>query len=636
MIRIFVVEDEALIAEDICQTLRQLGYDIAGTAAGGMEAMVAFETCRPDLVLMDIKLAGRIDGIQTTGVIRKRWGIPVVYLTSHSDDATLARAKETGPHGYLLKPFNERDLRTAIEVALRKHELERKLEQRERWFSTTLDSVGDAIIATDEEERVTFMNPLAEEMTGWKREDAINKPIQEVFKLVTADGTSTRSVTSRAVRDGFRVELPARSKLLDRSGGTRDIDDSISPIVDSRGEVLGGVVVFRDITEKLQLERRVALAERLASISTMAASMAHEINNPLSAAVANVDLVAMRLEELAQQAHDDKLPGWVEHGLQEARDALRDAQSAGVRVRRIVHDLRKFSRTDEPAKEALDLPDVLHTVSQLVGRATNNRATIAVHLGITPLVDANEGRLVQVFSNLILNAVQASAGVVSPRVDLSTRTDDLGRAVVEVKDNGRGIRAEELPHIFQPFFTTKPAGEGLGLGLSICQNIVVGMGGELSVQSVPGAGATFRVVLPSAQDPSLKQRVSSVAPPPGRRGRVLVIDDEDIVGRTIERILSRFHDVHVEVDPSQGLSRLARGEEFDVVLCDLTMPVVNGMEVYRRIAAANPDLAARIVFLTGGVLSDEIEEFLQGCSNTALRKPFSVNRLLDVVASHVQ
>jgi two-component system, cell cycle sensor histidine kinase and response regulator CckA len=272
--RIFVVEDEAIISEDISQTLQQLGYGIAGTSESGVHALLEVERTRPDLVLMDIQLAGRLDGIQTTAAIRKRWSIPVIYLTSHSDEATLARAKETGPHGYLLKPFNERDLRTAIEVALRKHELETKLEQRERWYATTLASVGDAVIATDAEERVTFMNPIAESLTGWRTEDAQGKPVHEVFKILSSKGDKVQAAVSQAIRGGFRAELPLGTKLLDRDGSSLDVDDSIAPIVDREGSVLGSVLIFRDITDRKRLEQRVAAAERLASISTLAAGAA--------------------------------------------------------------------------------------------------------------------------------------------------------------------------------------------------------------------------------------------------------------------------------------------------------------------------------------------------------------------------
>jgi two-component system, cell cycle sensor histidine kinase and response regulator CckA len=167
MTTVLVVEDEALIARTLKRALQRLGYHVPQSAGSAGEALRAMGTVAPDLVLMDINLKGELDGIATAATIRRRWDVPVVYLTSHSDDATLARAKDTGPHGYLIKPFNDRDLRITIEVALRKHELEAELARRERWFSTTLQSIGDAVIAADSEDRITFMNAVAERITGW-------------------------------------------------------------------------------------------------------------------------------------------------------------------------------------------------------------------------------------------------------------------------------------------------------------------------------------------------------------------------------------------------------------------------------------------------------------------------------------
>ena len=233
--------------------------------------------------------------------------MPVVYLTSYSDEATIARAKETGPHGYLLKPFNERDLRTTIEVAIRKHELELKLSERERWFSTTLDSIGDAVIATDPLERITFMNPIAEALTGWKEQDARGHKIDEVFSIVDKAGAPIASIVGRAIREGFRVELPPDTQLITKQGTNKDVDDSSAPIIDARGRILGGVAVFRDVTDRKRLEQRLAISERLASIGTMAAGMAHEINNPLSAVIGNVSFAFETLTKLREElaaSHD--------------------------------------------------------------------------------------------------------------------------------------------------------------------------------------------------------------------------------------------------------------------------------------------------------------------------------------------
>lgn len=633
MSRIFVVEDEAVVAEDIAQTLEQLGYEVAGTAQSGMAALLEVEKTRPDLVLMDIKLAGRLDGIQTTAAIRKRWAIPVIYLTSHSDEATLRRAKETAPHGYLLKPFNERDLRTAIEVSLRKHDLEQRLEQRERWFSTTLESVGDAVIATDPEERITFMNAIAESITGWKKDDAKGKQIHEVFKIASSDPSSAQELISKAIRGGFRAWLPVGATLVDRSGASVEVDDSIAPIIDSAGQRLGSVVIFRDITERRRLEERLATAERLASVATMAAGMAHEINNPLAAAVGNIEFASSRLEEITELAEHGADSASLAQGLREAKEALADAQAAGARVRRIVRDLKKFARLDHVTNEIVDLPDIIHSAIEVTHHLSESRIRVNTQLGTTPLVEAGEGQLVQVISNLLANAMQASAANAGREVWITTSTDELGRALIDVKDEGSGIRPENISRIFEPFFTTKPAGDGLGLGLSICQNLVTAFGGEIAVTSRFGHGATFRVTLPAAKEPEKRAALASIAPEAPRRARVLVIDDEEIVARVISRLLSKAHDVHSETDAHEALARLAQGEQYDVIFCDLTMPGLSGMEVHNAVMLANPELAKRIVFLTGGVQSERLSEFLQHCPNIIVSKPFSSAGLLTAIAT---
>lgn len=632
MNEIFVVEDDAIICEDLRRTLERLGYVVCGTARSGVEAVLAIEQHRPNLVLMDIKLGGRVDGIQTTVTIRKRWNLPVIYLTSHSDEATLSRAKETGPHGYLLKPFNERDLRTAIEVALRKHELELKLLERERWFATTLESVGDAVIATDREGQITFMNAVAEKVTGWTRQDAKGKRLNEVLKVVDTSGRHLLTTHDPANDDEFKVELPTGARLKDRGGTSKELDDSIAPILDELGNVLGSVVVFRDITERKRLEQRLAASERLASISAMAAGMAHEINTPLSGTLGNVEFALRRLEGIRDEARALQPGGPVHQAVTEAIEALSDANRAGGRVRSIVTDLKKFTKADDSARDLVDLPDVIDTAIKLALAQPGPPVKVMMTLGTTPLVTANEGRLAQALANLLINAAQAGAS----RVEVTTHTNDAGRPVIEVRDDGAGIAPDVLPKIFDPFFTTRPVGTGMGLGLSICHTVVSALGGELGVQSSLGAGATFSLTLPPATEPRLKARGPSLVPTPSRRGRVLLIDDDEIIAKVVPRLLGDLHDVEAELDARQALARLQRGEMFDVILCDLTMPSMTGVEVFEAISALSPALASRMVFLTGGARSEDASAFLDDCANLVIYKPFSMNRLRAVVASYVR
>ena len=634
---ILVVEDDAIIGEDIQRTLQRLGYDVGSPQRSGAEALRSMEAKLPDLVLMDIRLQGPLDGIQTTAQIRKKWDVPVVYLSAHSDEATIARAKETAPHGYLLKPFNERDLRTTIEVALRKHELELKLAASERWFSTTLDSIGDAVIATDAQECVAYMNPVAEQLTGWKEEDAKGRKIIDVFKLVGPDGVPLESAVGRAIRQGFRLELPPHSQLVSKQGSTTNVNDSAAPIVDDRGRVLGGVAVFRDVTEHKRLEQRIAVSERLAAIGTLTAGVAHEINNPLSASLANVEFALERLTWLRSEIATHGFQGASMAVFEEVTGALFDAERAGQRVRTIVQDLKRFARIEQADRTILDLPNVLDVAIKLTEHQVRHVARVSRQYGTTPLIDANEGQLVQVVVNLIVNAAQA-IGEGDPRskhIIISTRTDDAGRAEFVVRDNGPGIAKQDLAKIFDPFFTTRPIGKGTGLGLSICHSLVTSLNGELSVESELGAGALFKIALPPASAKAAPPKPPSLAPATARRGRVLCIDDEQAVLRTVTRVLTEQHDVVAVTRAADALSHVARGEKFDIIFCDLMMPEMTGVDFFHTIKTANPALAERIVFLTGGAFSEAAEAFLESCANLVVLKPFKVLELRRVVADYV-
>jgi hypothetical protein len=497
--RILVVEDEALIADDIQRSLERLGYDVPEAAYCGLEAVERAKDLHPDLVLMDVQLRGPMDGIEAATRIRADRDVPVIYLTSHSDEATLARAKMSRPHGYLLKPFDDRELRTAIEIALSKHALETRLAEREKWFSTTLQSIADAVIATDPANVVTFMNGVAERLTGWSRGDASGRKLHEVFSIIEAGGApADAGVHAPATRGAVR---PNAFALAVRGGATIEIEHTTSPIVDEAGEVLGAVVVFRDVTDRKRLEQRLNETERLASIGRMAAGLGHEINNPLAYVLANVEFSLDRIRDVMASgalAADPGAAARVRKQLEEVQEALGDAAHGASRVGRIVQDLKRFSRGDESQRRLTRVEAALERAAQLTGESLRHQARIDKQFGATPAVEANADELTQLFAHLLLNAAQAIERESSERhtVCLRTFTDRSGRATVEVRDTGSGISPEHLPRIFDPFFTTKPIGSGMGLGLSISHEIVTKLGGEIEVQSAVGQGTIVRVALP--------------------------------------------------------------------------------------------------------------------------------------------
>jgi PAS domain S-box-containing protein len=261
--RILVVEDELIVAADIEGRLTRLGYEVVGLADRGEDAVRLAGELRPDLVLMDIRLRGDTDGVEAADQIRSRFHLPVVYLTAHADDATLHRAKVTEPFGYVLKPFEERELRTVLEMALYKHAAERRLAASERRYATTLASIGDAVIATDAAGRATFLNPVAESLTGWPAAEAAGRPLAEVFRIVNEHTREpVESPVEKVLRDGVVVGLANHTVLLARDGREAPIDDCAAPIHDDSHSCAGVVLVFRDVAEKRKAEEELRLRDR--------------------------------------------------------------------------------------------------------------------------------------------------------------------------------------------------------------------------------------------------------------------------------------------------------------------------------------------------------------------------------------
>jgi PAS domain S-box-containing protein len=271
---ILVVEDEGIVAMDIQNRLKNLGYDIPAIVFSGKEAIKKAEETRPDLVLMDIRLKGDVDGIEAAEQIRARFDIPVVYLTALTDEDTLQRAKVTEPYGYIMKPFEERELHSTIETALYKHEMESKLKESERWLATTLRSIGDAVMATDKKGLITLMNPVAEALTGWKQEETLGKDLTEVFNIINEQTrTLTESPVTRVIREGVVVGLANHSMLIAKDGREIPIDDSAAPIRDGKGNITGVVLVFRDISERKRAEKLRTVPYKIADAAIKSTSL---------------------------------------------------------------------------------------------------------------------------------------------------------------------------------------------------------------------------------------------------------------------------------------------------------------------------------------------------------------------------
>lgn len=240
MARIMVVEDESIVAQDLAAILVDLGHEVTAVVGSGDAAVERARETQPGLVLMDVRLRGDMDGVEAARRIRQTLDVPIVFLTAYADGDSVNRAKQVEPFGYVLKPYSDREMRGAIEVALHKHAMEVRLKEREQWFSVTLRSIGDGVIAADPQGHVTFLNPVAERLTGWPQEEATGRPLAEVFQVLDeATRQPTSSPAVKALEERVVTSPEATPLLISRHGTELYIDACASPITDAGGQAGG-------------------------------------------------------------------------------------------------------------------------------------------------------------------------------------------------------------------------------------------------------------------------------------------------------------------------------------------------------------------------------------------------------------
>ncbi len=509
------------------------------------------------------------------------------------------------------------------------------LRQSEEQHRQIVEATTDGIMKVDALEKIVFVNGRLAEMLGY-----------EAQQMIGMDVSTFMSASARASMVNTFARRPVGQDTLDtvlrHKGGTAiSVNIAASPLVDGEGQRIGTLGMVRDVTERNKLQSQLMVSDRMASVGTLAAGVAHEINNPLAAVLGNLDYVAEILGGPARGASTSANPGrsdaWL---IEEIRGPIGDALEAAARVRLIVRDLKIFSRSpsDEP-KSRVNIQAVMESSLRMAWNEIRHRARLVKLYGVVPNVEANEGRLGQVFLNLIVNAAQAlpEGHAEQNEIRVSTHVCD-GRVVVEVSDTGAGISPEIIGRIFDAFFTTKGVGVGTGLGLAICHRIITDLDGALTVESTVGKGSTFRVVLPIPRPEAIEEAAPAVepVPSPGRRGRILVVDDEELVLRSVKRLLSKEHDIVAIAKAKAALALCAGGESFDLILCDLMMPDMTGMDLHSELSRVAPEQASRMVFLTGGAFTVKASSFLADQAQEHLDKPFSPTTLRAVVRRHVQ
>jgi PAS domain S-box-containing protein len=515
--------------------------------------------------------------------------------------------------GAMAERFDRHTRDLEAEVNARTSELGR-VNARLTLLVNALERADDGIEITDPDARFIYVNPAFERITGYSMTEVVGKT-PAILRSGTYDVELYERIWKR-INSGkvYSGTFAGRRK----DGALFDQELAVWPIQGESGEITHFVGLRRDVSERRRTEQALRVSERMASLGTLAAGVAHEINNPLT-------YVLLNLRFLREQA--DTSGNVPESGRERVKVAIARALEGAERVNAIVKDLRMLSHPNDRSVKALDLRALLESALRMVGNDIRHRARLFCRFEPVPDVMGNEAQLGQVFLNLLVNAVQALDGraVAQSEIGVRTYTDELGRAVVEISDTGSGIPAEHLPRIFDPFFTTKPVGLGTGIGLSICHGTVKAMRGEILVESSVGKGSVFRVLLPPApsETPQLSSDgVAGCARRPLAPQQVLVMDDDRAVAEALEQALSG-HQVTLVGSADEGLAAV-RNTRFDTLLCDIMMPGMTGIEFYERL-----DIAERrkVVFITGGVLTEQARRFLEEQNVPCLEKPVSIEDL---------
>jgi two-component system cell cycle sensor histidine kinase/response regulator CckA len=614
--QILIVEDEGLIAADIQRRLQRLGYAVPCVARTGEEALQFVKSGPFDLILMDIRLKGELDGIATAEVLRTNCETPVVYITAHADQETIHRAKLTEPFGYILKPIGDGDLRSAVEIALYKHELERRLRNSEAWLSTTLRSIGDGVVATNTLGEIVFINPVAEQLTGWPACEAHGMLLMDVVGL-------HEESPRRPARNPTFDLLPGETRvytLFARTGAKIPVEVACFEN-HSAHEVLGAILVMRDTTARRELEERLAQLQRMEAVANLAGGLAHDFNNQLT-------IILGYAQELA------------DHLASPEKEQAGQIKNSASLASAITQQLLTLSRRDMMRPEVLNINEIICELQPTISHSLGKNRTLATNLGSPGgFVRADRNQLKQVLLNLALNARDAMPSGGELRIESSSlEVDDIAASTrlcrpgpyvrLQISDSGEGMDGGTLSHIFEPFFTTKKPGFGTGLGLSIVHSIVVQSGGYITARSELGAGTSFEILLPCLGTFQAVRDIAGIEAAGGEAvATILLVEDEDGVRRLMHGYLEREGYQLIEARNAEEAECIAEvyEEPIQILVTDIVMPGMSGPELAERIKRLRPDL--KVLFVSG-YRHDALESPEMASDLSALPKPFVAAELL--------
>jgi signal transduction histidine kinase/response regulator RpfG family c-di-GMP phosphodiesterase len=611
--RMLVVEDESVIAQDIKNSLLNMGYEVMNVVASGEEAVGQAEQKKPDLVLMDIVLQGKMDGIEAAGRIRSSVNIPVIYLTAYADENILEGAKLTEPFGYMIKPFEEKELYFTIEMALYKHAMQERLLEQGRFVRDILDSLTHPFYVID-------------------ANDYTIKVANTAANLGNLSGNPTcYALTHREAGPCHSLEHPCPLKMVketgravtvehvhyDKDGRARDVEVHCYPIFEGEGKVARVIEYSLDITERKRLEKQFLESQKMESVGRLASGVAHDFSNIMSAVLGYSEMAMMELPE--------------DHPAHEKLKIIRDA---GEKAAVLTRQLLAFSSKQVLSMKPLNLNAVVEDMAKMLIRLIGEDIRLRLETkGRMENVMADQGQISQILLNLAVNARDAmpkggdlviETSEVELDAEFAKRYADVEPGpyvMLAVTDTGEGIEKKFMDNIFEPFFTTKQKGKGTGLGLATVYGIVKQHKGHISVYSEEGMGTSFHIYLPAVQEKEEERTEEKPTPLPRGTETVLVVDDEPSIRHLIGDALRPLG--YRVLEASNGEEAIKVSDEADedlhLLITDVVMPGVNGRELSDALSAKRAGM--KTIFMSGYTDNVVLEQEIINAGAAFLQKP---------------
>jgi len=610
--KVLIVENEMITANATKRTLEVLNYSIPRIVSSAQEAIKETEENTYDLILMDIKLQGQKDGIKAASRIRARHDIPVIYITALTDKKTLEKAKATNPYGYAHKPVDEKELRTVVEMALFRHEMELQLKKSEDRYRSIFEGSRDAIFIVAEDSRFVEVNEAASALTGYSKDELLKMKIPEIH-----DAEDLEAYNHYFLRIMSGEPVTSDAKVLKKDGTKVDTEFS------NQKTEIGGIpymhTIARDITERKRAEEQKEVlqaqlihSEKMAGIGTLTSGVAHEFNNLLQIIKGHM--------EFAQKTKRSE----------DIEEAIETALLTSGRAAKIIKDLLIFASDEVSEKEFVPITEIVESALALLEEhIKKHNIEVVRKYQKNPNVEINKAEMQQVFFNLITNSRDAMihrGGKLEINVN---RIEE--RVEVSFSDTGIGISEKNLGRVFEPFFTTKGSigGNkipGTGLGLSVAYGIVKRHAGIIEVKSQEGKGSTVTVKLPivTSYGREKKPTDKKIRGQKELKARnFLAIDDEEEICRMITKWLcAEGHKVRFVLSGKKAIEQV-RKEFFDFIFLDIIMPGMSALDVLKIIKENSPK--TKVIVMTGKLIDQILlDEFKQEGASGFLQKPFSI------------